>query len=128
MTFQISSTSSTVSRQAATERINYDQAGKQSEARDLLRSAAELKKEEQLGAHLPIGDEQLLRMMERAVKALQGPHTSTEFSVHEATNTIMLKIMNSDTGELIREIPPEKTLDIVAKLIEVNGLLIDARV
>lgn len=126
MTIQILTVSSSTSRTA--EQINYDQIKKQPEGREALRSTVDLKKEEKLGVHLSVSDEQMVRMVERALKVLQGPHTSAQFSVHDATNTIMLKIVNTETGELIREIPPEKTLDIVAKLIEVNGLLIDEKV
>ncbi|WP_167686495.1 flagellar protein FlaG, partial [Paenibacillus polymyxa] len=30
-------------------------------------------------------------------------------------------------GELIREIPPEKTLDLVAKMMEIAGILVDEK-
>ncbi|MGN8770366.1 flagellar protein FlaG [Paenibacillus barengoltzii] len=80
------------------------------------------------GEHISIGEEQLIKAIDRAVKALEGPHTSFEVSVHEKTNSIMVKVLNKDTGELIREIPPEKTLDLVAKMMEFAGILVDERV
>jgi flagellar protein FlaG len=33
--------------------------------------------------------------------------------------------VNRETGEVIREIPPEKFLDMVAKLQELAGILVD---
>jgi flagellar protein FlaG len=128
MSFQISSIPSSSTRPAAAESFNYDSVPKQRDEGDNLRSTSELKKAERTGSKLSVSDEQMVKMVDRAIKAMQGPHTSAELSVHDATNTIMIKIINTDTGEMIREIPPEKTLDIVAKLIEVNGLLIDTKV
>jgi flagellar protein FlaG len=48
--------------------------------------------------------------------------------VHKETKAIMVKVLNKDTGELIREIPPEKTLDIVANMMEIAGIIIDEKV
>ncbi|MTI65732.1 MAG: flagellar protein FlaG [Firmicutes bacterium] len=50
-----------------------------------------------------------------------------EFSVHEKTKDIMIKVIDSDTDEIIREIPPEKILDMVADFMEKAGLLVDKR-
>ena len=40
----------------------------------------------------------------------------------------MVKVLNKENGELIREIPPEKTLDLVANMMEIAGILIDEKV
>lgn len=73
-------------------------------------------------------NEQLVRTIEQAIKSLEGPQTSLEISVHEKTHDIMVKVLNRETGELIREIPPEKTLDLVAKMMEIAGILIDEKI
>jgi flagellar protein FlaG len=39
----------------------------------------------------------------------------------------MVKVMDKEDGKVIREIPPEKTLDLVAKLWELAGILVDER-
>ncbi len=80
------------------------------------------------GAEPTVSDEQKIKAVDRAIKAMEGPHTSVEFSVHKETNTIMIKVLNKETNEVIREVPPEKTLDVAAKLMEVAGLLIDHRI
>ena len=49
------------------------------------------------------------------------------FSVHEKTKDIMIRIYNANTNEIIREIPPKKILDMVAKMMEMVGILIDER-
>ncbi|NLJ78432.1 MAG: flagellar protein FlaG [Tissierellia bacterium] len=51
-----------------------------------------------------------------------------EFSIHDKTRHIMVKIIDVTTDEVIREIPPERILDIVAGLWELSGLLVDERI
>ena len=83
---------------------------------------------ERQGTSMSVGQEQLIRTIERAVKSLQGPQTTLEISIHEKTHDIMVKVLNKDTGELIREVPREKTLDLVANMMELAGLLIDEKI
>lgn len=54
-------------------------------------------------------------------------HTQLSFKYHEDTNRISITVTDSDTDEVIREIPPEKTLDMLAKAWEMAGLLVDER-
>ncbi|WP_090116247.1 flagellar protein FlaG [Cohnella sp. OV330] len=80
------------------------------------------------GERVTAGDEQVIKKLDKILTALQGPNTSLEMSMHKETKTVVIKVMNKETGELIREIPPEKTLDLVAKFMEINGILIDEKV
>ncbi|MUT65014.1 flagellar protein FlaG [Paenibacillus sp. NEAU-GSW1] len=56
------------------------------------------------------------------------PATMVERSVHEGTNQIVYKVKNKETGELIREIPEEKLLDVAARFMELNGIIIDEKI
>ena len=49
------------------------------------------------------------------------------FGIHDATNRVMIKIVDKDTKEVLKEYPPEKTLDMIAKVWEVAGLLVDEK-
>lgn len=60
-------------------------------------------------------------------KVITVANRSLEVSVHEATNDIMVKVINTETKEVIREVPPEKLLNLVAGLMELAGLLVDER-
>jgi flagellar protein FlaG len=53
---------------------------------------------------------------------------SLSFSKNDATGQTVVKVINKDTSELIREIPSEQVLDMAAKLDEMVGLLFDAKV
>jgi flagellar protein FlaG len=92
-----------------------------------IQTTGEMKKAELSGDHLTLGDVQMIKAIERANKALEGRSTSFEFSIHKKTKQISIKVLDKDTGEVIREIPPEKTLDMVAKMWEMAGILVDER-
>ena len=49
------------------------------------------------------------------------------FGIHEATNRVTIKIIDKDTRKVIKEIPPEKTLDKIAKVWELAGLMVDEK-
>lgn len=92
-----------------------------------VNNAYELKKAELQGERYTVSDAQLVKAIEHAIKAVQGKSTSLEFSIHQKTKLISVKVLDKETGETIREIPPEKSLDFVAKLWEMAGILIDER-
>lgn len=97
------------------------------EALAAITNINDLKTAELRGEHYTVSDEQLVKAIDRAIKAMQGKATNLEFTVHEKTKMIAVKVLDSESGEVIREIPPEKTLDFVAKLWEMAGILIDEK-
>ena len=54
-------------------------------------------------------------------------NTQCEFKYHEKTNRISITVRDRATDEVIREIPPEKTLDMIAKSLELAGILVDEK-
>jgi flagellar protein FlaG len=94
---------------------------------DKVKTSKELKLAQLEGENIPISEEQLVKALERAIKAVEGTSTSLDFSIHEKTKHIMIKVLNKETGELIREIPSEKSLDFLAKVWEMAGALVDER-
>lgn len=118
------------SRLEPKSRVNTESAPAKTEPKvDLssINSTKELQQVEQQGGSVSITDEQLVKAIEKAIKAIQGRNTSLDFSVHEKTRQIMVKVKDKETGEVIREIPPEKTMDLVARMWEMAGILIDER-
>ena len=49
------------------------------------------------------------------------------FGIHEATNRVTIKIVDKDTKKVLKEYPPEKTLDMIAKVWEMAGLFVDQK-
>lgn len=69
--------------------------------------------------------EDLNKQLKQKANPLHG--TQLSFKYHDDTNRISITVTNSDTDEVIREIPPEKALDMLAKAWEMAGLLIDEK-
>jgi flagellar protein FlaG len=74
-----------------------------------------------------IRKEDVSRYIEDTNKKLEHNDMIFQYSVHEETHQIMIKVINKQTQEVIREIPPEKILDIVANLWKIAGLIIDEK-
>lgn len=69
--------------------------------------------------------EQIKKAVEQLNKNLS--HSEAVFGIHDATNRVTIKIVDKESKEVIKEIPPEKTLDMIAKAWELAGLLVDER-
>jgi uncharacterized FlaG/YvyC family protein len=63
--------------------------------------------------------------VDRANEALAPSFFRLNMSIHDATNLVMVSVMDTQTNEILREIPPECRLDLLAKLQEASGLVID---
>lgn len=65
----------------------------------------------------------------RAVENINKNLTNSEavFGIHEKTNRVTIKIVDKETKEVIKELPPEKTLDMISKVWEIAGLLVDEK-
>jgi flagellar protein FlaG len=51
-----------------------------------------------------------------------------QFSVHEETGKTVIKVINKDTGKLIRQIPSKEMLNLAAKMEDMMGILFDRQV
>ena len=51
-----------------------------------------------------------------------------QFELHETLNRPMVKVLNKETDEVIREIPPEEILDLVGNMLEMVGIIVDKKV
>ena len=54
-------------------------------------------------------------------------NSEAQFGIHEATNRVTIKIVDKQPKEIIKELPPEKTLDMIAKVWEMAGILVDEK-
>ena len=74
-------------------------------------------------------DERRKEFVEAIEKAnhIETGKTECQFSIHEATNHLMVKIVDQQTKEVIKELPSEKILDMVAKMCEFAGVFVDEK-
>ena len=54
-------------------------------------------------------------------------NTKAVFGVNEATNRVTIKIVDKDTDEVVKEFPAEKTLDMIARVWEMAGIMVDEK-
>lgn len=78
------------------------------------------------GAEQQATNEQIKKAVEELNRKLN-VNSEAVFGIHEKTNRVTIKIVDKSTKEVIREIPPEKTLDMIAKVWELAGILVDEK-
>lgn len=76
---------------------------------------------------IDISERMLIKTIEKANKELVIANRALEFSVHEKTKEIIVRVIDVETKEVIREIPSEKILDLLANMLELAGILVDER-
>lgn len=54
-------------------------------------------------------------------------NTECVWGVDDATDRITIKIVDKETKDVIKELPPEKTLEMIAKAWELAGILVDEK-
>lgn len=60
-------------------------------------------------------------------KVISSSESELQFGIHEGTNRVTIKVIDKSTKKVIRELPPEKTLDMIAKAWELAGIMVDER-
>lgn len=77
--------------------------------------------------HGEFSEEWMKKSVDQANKALIQHNRFIERDVHPVTHTVMYKIMDTNTKEVIAEYPPKKIQDMVAKMWELAGLFVDEK-
>jgi len=72
-----------------------------------------------------------LQEIEKAVgevnKTTEAFNIGIRFKLHEGAGRLMLEVIDLETNEVIKEIPPKKLLDLAAGIREMIGLLLDEK-
>jgi len=83
--------------------------------------------------HLEATEEQIQADNEKIKKAISemtnNAKSSAEavFGIHEKTNRVTIKMIDKETKKVIKEFPPEETLDMIAKVWEIAGIMVDEK-
>lgn len=78
-----------------------------------------------LNGQEPNKNEQIRKAVEQMNKKMQS--SEALFGIHDETNRLTIKIVDKETKEVLKELPPEKTLDLIAKAWELAGLMVDEK-
>ena len=57
----------------------------------------------------------------------ESENTEAIFGIHDKTSRVTIKIVDKETRKVIKEFPPEKTLDLIAKAWEMAGIMVDEK-
>lgn len=74
-----------------------------------------------------VNEDILKKAVDQANKTLAAHDKYIEREIHEITRTVMYKLKDSVTNEVIAEYPPKKIQDMIAKMWEMAGLVVDKK-
>lgn len=74
-----------------------------------------------------ITKEELDATVEKANQFLLGLKTQFDFKVHEGTGRTVVRLIDKQTEEVVKEIPPEKMLDVLESIWDSAGILVDRK-
>lgn len=77
------------------------------------------------GDEQPLSEKEQQRRMARLQDTLK--NHNIEISYNEEVNRYAIKVLDSDSKEVVKEIPSEKTLEMFARMLEIEGLLVDEK-
>lgn len=75
-----------------------------------------------------VNEEERNKFLEEVNQKLEISGKKLQYSIHEKTQRILIKVVDSETEEVIKEVPEEKLIDMMADLCEAAGLLVDERI
>ncbi|MDO8826496.1 flagellar protein FlaG [Methylophaga sp.] len=84
-----------------------------------------------LAKQLEATDEQLAAIQDRVVELnsyMQSMNRSLQFSVDDQSGDTIIRVIDSETDEVIRQIPAEELLVLRSSLEEYRGMLLEMRV
>lgn len=86
----------------------------------------EVEKEKEKGQALD-QNSQIQKVVDEINKSASGMQTEVIFGIHDDTNRVTIKIVDKKSKQVIKEFPPEKTLDMIAKVWEMAGIMVDEK-
>lgn len=131
MTFQAGSSAPEIKAEAA-HKVEVAEAPQVSEsiAKDTMAMNTKETSGEGSGGNPQQGSPEAQKaQIRKAVEEINKKANNSEavFGVHEGTNRVTIKIVDKQTKEVIKEFPPDKTLDMIARVWEMAGLMVDEK-
>ncbi len=75
--------------------------------------------------HKEIDKKLLEKIVDKLGQQFRGKNTSLNFSIDDKTKSLVVKVIDSDSEKVIRQIPPEEVLAIRARIQELLGAIFD---
>ncbi|MDW7651577.1 MAG: flagellar protein FlaG [Bacillota bacterium] len=74
-----------------------------------------------------LAPEEMEQTVEQLNQTTEAFNIQLRFKLHEASERIMVQVVDTESEEVIKEIPPEKLLNLAAQIQDMIGLLLDAK-
>ncbi len=78
--------------------------------------------------NLDINEDTIIRAVEHVNQGFMLENKRMEYDFQDETNTVIIRIIDTETDEIIKQIPSQKLLDYAAGLMEYIGLSLDTKV
>ena len=75
-----------------------------------------------------VGTEDVGFIAEELNNSMAMLNSSVSFSIDDVTDSTVIKVIDNDTGDVIRQVPPETMLNLLQRMTEMVGLLLDESV
>ncbi|MFD1038879.1 flagellar protein FlaG [Virgibacillus byunsanensis] len=75
-----------------------------------------------------ITTEEVETVVSKLNEFMEPERTNLKFELHDKLDKYYVKVVNTSTDEVVKEIPPEKMLDMYAAMAEFMGFLVDEKV
>lgn len=75
--------------------------------------------------HNEYSEDQLTKWIEEAAEVMAAVNTQLTFKLHEETGRQHIQLVERGTQKVLREIPPEKMLDVIAGIWKWAGIAVD---
>lgn len=70
-------------------------------------------------------NEEIRRVVDELAKVALSFNRRLDFTIFEETNQVVVRVIDQDTNEVIRQVPPEELLKLHARIREAVALLVD---
>ncbi|KGR80610.1 flagellar protein FlaG [Ureibacillus manganicus] len=102
------------------ENVNQDYAVKQDRVEEHLPNFTENKQEQ--------SSEKLQKAVDSVNEFFKINNSELKFIYHEGLEQYFVQLVNSETEEVVREIPPKKLLDVFYEMQRLAGMIIDKKI
>lgn len=76
----------------------------------------------------PKSVDEIYKAVEDINNQLQIANRAIQFSIDENSNDIVVKVVDKESGEVVRQLPPESILRLREHMAEISGLLVEEKV
>jgi len=80
------------------------------------------------GEEIQIPKKKLEKVANKLNEFLENQNRSLKFVLHDGLDQYYVKVVNSETQEVIREIPPKKLLDAFYTMQKFLGMIVDEKI